>query len=36
MRVGETAAEITERHGVKWVVLVSVGQDDRVTMQRLA
>ena len=34
--LGETAAEITERYGVKWVVLVSVGQDDRVTMQRLA
>ncbi|MBE3034323.1 MAG: hypothetical protein IMZ74_14160 [Actinobacteria bacterium] len=34
--LGETVAEITERYGVKWVVLVSVGQDDRVTMQRLA
>jgi hypothetical protein len=34
--LGETAAGITERYGVKWVVLVSVGQDDRVTVQRLA
>ena len=34
--LGETAAEITERYGVKWVVLVSVGEDDRVTMQQLA
>ena len=34
--LGETSAAITERYGVKWVVLVSVGQDDRVTMQRLA
>ena len=34
--LGETAAEITERYGVKWVALVSVGQDDRVTVQRLA
>jgi hypothetical protein len=34
--LGATAAEITERYGVKWVVLVSVGQDDRVTIQRLA
>jgi hypothetical protein len=34
--LGETAAEVTERYGVKWVVLVSVGQDDRVTIQRLA
>jgi len=34
--LGETSAEITERYGVKWVVLVSVGQDDRVTVQRLA
>jgi len=34
--LGETSAEITERYGVKWVVLVSVGQDDRVTIQRLA
>jgi hypothetical protein len=34
--LGETAAEITERYGVKWVVLVSVGQDDRVTVQRLS
>jgi hypothetical protein len=34
--LGETAAAITERYGVKWVVLVSVGQDDRVTLQRLA
>jgi hypothetical protein len=34
--LAETAAEVTERYGVKWVVLVSVGQDDRVTVQRLA
>ena len=34
--LGETSAEITERYGVKWVVLVSVGQDDCVTVQRLA
>ena len=34
--LGETSVEITERYGVKWVVLVSVGQDDRVTIQRLA
>jgi hypothetical protein len=34
--LAETAAEITERYGVTWVVLVSVGQDDRVTLQRLA
>jgi hypothetical protein len=34
--LGETAAAITERYGVKWVVLVSVGKDDRVTVQRLA
>ncbi len=34
--LGETAAEVTERYGVKWVVLVNVGQDDRVTVQRLA
>jgi len=32
----EAAAEVTERYGVKWVVLVSVGQDDRVAVQRLA
>jgi hypothetical protein len=34
--LGEAAAEITERYGVKWVVLVAVGEDDRVTVQRLA
>ena len=34
--LGETAAEVTERYGVKWVVLVSVGDDDRVSIQRLA
>ncbi|MCX6362871.1 MAG: hypothetical protein NTW58_01620 [Actinobacteria bacterium] len=34
--LAETAAGITERYGVKWVVLVSVGEDDRVTVQRLA
>ena len=34
--LGETSAAVTERYGVKWVVLVSVGQDDRVTVQRLA
>jgi len=34
--LAETSAEITERYGVKWVVLVSVGEDDRVTLQRLA
>jgi len=33
--LGETSAAITERYGMKWVVLVSVGQDDRVTVQRL-
>jgi Flp pilus assembly protein TadB len=32
----EAAAEVTERYGMKWVVLVSVAQDDRVTVQRLA
>jgi hypothetical protein len=34
--LAETAAEITERYGVTWVVLVSVGQDGHVTLQRLA
>lgn len=34
--LAETSAEITERYGVRWVVLVSVGHDDRVTIQRLA
>jgi len=34
--LGAAAAEVTECYGVKWVVLVSVGQDDRVTVQRLA
>ena len=34
--LGETSAAVTERYGVQWVVLVSVGQDDRVTIQRLA
>jgi len=34
--LGETAAEITERYGVRWVVLVSVGDDERVTVQRLS
>jgi hypothetical protein len=32
----ETAGEVTERYGVKWVVLVSVHEDGRVTVQRLA
>ena len=34
--LGETSAAITERYGLKWVVLVSVGEDDCVTVQRLA
>ena len=34
--LGETAAAITERYGVKWVALVSVGQDVRVTVPRLS
>ncbi len=34
--LGETSAAVTERYGVKWVVLVSVGEDDCVTVQRLA
>ena len=34
--LGETAAAVTERYGMKWVVLVSVGGDDRVTVQRLS
>ena len=34
--LGETAAAVTERYGVKWVVLVSVGDDERVTVQRLS
>jgi hypothetical protein len=34
--LGETAAEVSERYGVKWVVLVSVAPDDRVSVQRLA
>jgi hypothetical protein len=32
----EAAGEVTERYGVKWVVLVSVHEDGRVTVQRLA
>jgi hypothetical protein len=36
MALTETAAEVTERYGMKWVVLVSVARDDRVAVQRLA
>jgi len=32
----EAAGEVTERYGVKWVVLVSAHEDGRVTVQRLA
>jgi hypothetical protein len=31
-----TSAAIAKRYGVKWVVLVNVGQDDRASIQRLA
>ena len=34
--LNEAAGEVSERYGVKWVVLVSVGEDDCVTVQRLA
>ncbi len=30
------AAEITERYGIRWVVLVSAGENDRVSILRLA
>jgi len=32
----EAAGEVSERYGVKWVVLVSAHEDGRVTVQRLA
>lgn len=32
----ETAGEVTERYGVKWVVLVSPEDEGTVTVQRLA
>jgi hypothetical protein len=32
----EAAGEVTERYGVKWVVLVSAADPARVTVQRLA
>lgn len=34
--IAETAAEVTKRYGLKWVVLVSAAEDGRVTVQRLA
>ena len=34
--VGEAAALITQRYGVKWVVLVSPNENGQVTVQRLA
>ena len=34
--VGEAAALITQRYGVKWVVLVSPTENGQVTVQRLA
>ncbi len=34
--LSETAAAVTERYGLKWVVLVSPGEDGRVVVQRLA
>lgn len=32
----EAAAAVTQRHGVRWVVLVTPAGDDRVSVQRLA
>jgi hypothetical protein len=32
----EAAGEVSERYGVKWVVLVDAWEDGRVTVQRLA
>jgi hypothetical protein len=34
--IGEAAVAITERYGIKWVVLVSAADEQRVTVQRLA
>jgi hypothetical protein len=34
--LNEAAGEVSERYGVKWVVLVSAHEDGRVTVQRLA
>jgi hypothetical protein len=34
--LGEATALITERYGVKWVVLMSAGEDGRVVVERLA
>jgi hypothetical protein len=34
--LNEAAGEVSERYGVKWVVLVSAHDDGRVTVQRLA
>lgn len=34
--IAETAAEVTKRYGLKWVVLVSAADDGRTTVQRLA
>ena len=34
--LNETAGAVSERYGVKWVVLVSAHEDGRVTLQRLA
>lgn len=34
--LASAAAEITERYGMRWVVLVSAGENGRVTIQRLA
>ncbi len=32
----ETAGEVSERYGIKWVVLVDTADPERVTVQRLA
>jgi hypothetical protein len=34
--LAETAAAVSQGHGVKWVVLVSATEDGRVSVQRLA
>jgi hypothetical protein len=34
--LAEAAAEVTERYGAVWVVLVDASEDGRVTVQRLA
>ncbi len=34
--LAETAAAVTERYGMRWVVLVSATDDGRVSVQRLA